>query len=381
MYIESSPTAHPRPPSCSASPIAKPARSEAHPRQPLQLATRSRRRGSASCSRAAPRCPASRRPSTSSAPAARPCRRGAGNVQEARSRQADRPEALAKAQPGAGHDRGADPGTRLEAGHGTRPRRGHGGEHPGRDPRSRLDEDDLYGAMDWLLERQERIERSLAKRHLEEGSLVLCDLTSVWMEGTRCPLARRGHSGTAGRARCRSPRSAGATRTAVRCRWSVPGNTADPNTVGSQVAAVRERFSLARVVLVGDRGMLTAARIREEVKPSGLDWISALRGPAIRALVEAGAVEMSLFDERDLVEITSDAYPGSASWCAAIPCWPMTGPASAQNCSRPPRPCLSPLPRRPGATRAVSRGEEDRRAGRQGHRQVQDGEAHRVVHR
>ena len=89
-----------------------------------------------------------------------------------------------------------------------------------------------------------------------------------------------------------------------------PGNTADPATLGSLIAAVRRRFSLSKVVLVGDRGMLTQARIREEVEPAGLDWISALRGPAIRALVEAGEVEMSLFDERDLLEITSDAYPG-----------------------------------------------------------------------
>ena len=174
-----------------------------------------------------------------------------------------------------------------------------------------LDEDDLYGAMDWLLERQERIERSLAKRHLEEGSLVLWDLTSVWMEGTRCPLARRGHSRDGRKGTLQITFGLLCNRDG--CPVSVevfPGNTADPNTVGSQVAALRQRFSLARVVLVGDRGMLTQARIREEVKPAGLDWISALRGPAIRALLQAGDVEMSLFDERDLVEITSDAYPG-----------------------------------------------------------------------
>ena len=174
-----------------------------------------------------------------------------------------------------------------------------------------LDEDDLYGAMDWLLERQERIERGLARRHLEEGSLVLYDLTSVWMEGTRCPLARRGHSRDGKKGTLQITFGLLCNRDG--CPVSVevfPGNTADPNTVGSQVAAVRERFSLSKVVLVGDRGMLTSARIREDVKPAGLDWISALRGPAIRALVEAGDVEMSLFDERDLVEITSDAYPG-----------------------------------------------------------------------
>ncbi len=174
-----------------------------------------------------------------------------------------------------------------------------------------MDEDALYGAMDWLLERQERIERSLAKRRLEEGCLVLYDLTSVWMEGRACPLARRGHSRDGKKGKLQIEFGLLCDRDG--CPVSVevfPGNTADPGTVASQITTLQERFSLAKVVLVGDRGMLTEARIREEVKPAGLDWISALRGPAIRALVEAGDVEMSLFDERDLVEITSDAYPG-----------------------------------------------------------------------
>ncbi len=174
-----------------------------------------------------------------------------------------------------------------------------------------LDEDSLYGAMDWLLERQERIERGLAKRHLDEGCLVLYDLTSVWMEGRACPLAKRGHSRDGKRGKLQIEFGLLCDRDG--CPVSVevfPGNTADPATLASQIATVRQRFSLSKVVLVGDRGMLTQARIREEVKPAGLDWISALRGPAIRSLVEAGDVEMSLFDERDLVEITSDAYPG-----------------------------------------------------------------------
>ncbi len=174
-----------------------------------------------------------------------------------------------------------------------------------------LDEDELYAAMDWLLERQDRIEQGLAERHLEEGCLVLYDLTSVWMEGRSCPLAKRGHSRDGKRGKLQIEFGLLCDRDG--CPVSVevfPGNTADPATLASQIATVRERFSLSKVVLVGDRGMLTEARIREEVKPAGLDWISALRGPAIRALVEAGEVEMSLFDERDLVEITSDAYPG-----------------------------------------------------------------------
>ena len=174
-----------------------------------------------------------------------------------------------------------------------------------------LDEDDLYASMDWLLERQDRIERGLAKRHLGEGTLVLYDLTSVWMEGRTCPLAKRGHSRDGKRGKLQIEFGLLCARDG--CPVSVEvfaGNTADPSTVGAQVGKLRQRFGLSRVVLVGDRGMLTEARIREEVEPAGLDWISALRGPAIRALVESGAVQLSLFDERDLVEVSSDAYPG-----------------------------------------------------------------------
>ena len=171
-----------------------------------------------------------------------------------------------------------------------------------------LDEDDLYASMDWLLERQDRIERGLAKRHLAEGTLVLYDLTSVWMEGRCCPLAKRGHSRDG-----KLQIEFGLLCARDGCPVSVEvfaGNIADPSTVGAQVAKLRQRFGLSRVVLVGDRGMLTEARIREDVEPAGLDWVGALRGPAIRALVESGAVQLSLFDERDLVELTSDAYPG-----------------------------------------------------------------------
>ena len=174
-----------------------------------------------------------------------------------------------------------------------------------------LDEDDLYASMDWLFERKDRIERGLAKRHLAEGTLVLYYLTSVWMEGRTCPLAKRGHSRDGKRGKLQI--EFGLLYARDGCPVSVEvfaGNTADPMTVGAQLEKLRQRFGLSRVVLVGDRGMLTEARIREEVEPSGLDWVSALRGPAIRALVESGAVQLSLFDERDLVEVTSDAYPG-----------------------------------------------------------------------
>ena len=173
------------------------------------------------------------------------------------------------------------------------------------------DEDDLYAAMDWLQKRQNAIEERLAKRHLQDGALVLYDLTSVYLEGRHCPLGRRGYSRDGKRGKLQIEFGllcdAGGRPVAVEV---FDGNTADPATVGAQIDKLRRRFGLSRVVLVGDRGMLTEARIREDVRPAGLDWISALRGPAVRSLVESGAVQLSLFDETDLVEIRSDAYPG-----------------------------------------------------------------------
>ena len=173
------------------------------------------------------------------------------------------------------------------------------------------DEDDLYAAMDWLLERQDAIERRLARRHLEDGALVLYDLTSVYLEGRHCPLGRRGYSrdGKRGKLQIEFGLLCDAEGRPVAVEV-FDGNTADPATVGAQIDKLRRRFGFSRVVLVGDRGMLTEARIRDDVRPAGLDWISALRGPAVRSLVESGAVQMSLFDETDLVEIRSDAYPG-----------------------------------------------------------------------
>ena len=174
-----------------------------------------------------------------------------------------------------------------------------------------VDEDDLYAAMDWLLKRQARIERALARRHLEEGALVLYDLTSVYLEGRKCPLAKRGHSrdGKRGKLQIEFGLLCDAEGRPVAVEV-FPGNAADPATVGAQIEKLRSRFGLSKVVLVGDRGLLTEARIREEVKPAGLDWIGALRGPAIRKLLESGAVQLSLFDEKDLVEVRADAYPG-----------------------------------------------------------------------
>ena len=175
-----------------------------------------------------------------------------------------------------------------------------------------VDEDELYEAMDWLLERQSRIEKALARRHLSEASLVLYDLTSTYFEGRRCPLARIGYSRDGKKNR---PQVVfGLLTDAEGCPVAVEvfeGNTGDPTTVASQVEKLRGRFGLERVVLVGDRGMITSARIEQALKPqTGLGWITSLRSPAIRKLVEGGFVQMSLFDQKDLAEITSPDFPG-----------------------------------------------------------------------
>jgi len=174
------------------------------------------------------------------------------------------------------------------------------------------DEDELYEAMDWLLGRQRHLEQALAERHLSEGSLALYDVTSTYFEGRSCPLARLGHSRD-GRAD-RPQIVFGLLTDREGCPVAVEvfaGNTADPMTLGSQIAKLRDRFGLRRVVLVGDRGMITSARIEEDFKSSaGLGWITALRAPQIRRLVEQGSLQLSLFDERDLAEIQDPAYPG-----------------------------------------------------------------------
>jgi hypothetical protein len=171
--------------------------------------------------------------------------------------------------------------------------------------------DELYAAMDWLLPRQGRIEAALAKRHLH-GTLVLYDVTSTYFEGRTCPLAKLGHSRDGKRSKLQIVIGLLCDPEGRPVAVEVfDGNTGDPTTLAPQIEKLRQRFGIERVVLVGDRGMLTSARIREELRPvEGLSWISALRGPAIAKLVEQGAIELSLFDERDLAEITSPDYPG-----------------------------------------------------------------------
>ena len=158
-----------------------------------------------------------------------------------------------------------------------------------------VDPHELYSAMDWLVERQAGIERRLAKRHLREPTLVLYDLTSSYVEGTHCPLVQRGHSRDGKKGTLQIV--FGLLCTAEGCPVAVEvfeGSTVDPLTVASQVAKIRDRFGLQQVVLVGDRGMLTAARIREDLLGvEGLRWITTLRAPTIRKLVNAGTVTPS----------------------------------------------------------------------------------------
>ena len=175
-----------------------------------------------------------------------------------------------------------------------------------------IDENDLYAAMDWLLERQERIEAALAGRHLHDGTLVLYDLSSSYFEGKTGPLAKLGYSrdGKKGTLQIVYGLLCDADGRPIAIEV-FEGNTGDPATLATQVDKIRNRFGLARVVLVGDRGMITEARIREDLADiEGLNWITALRGPAIRDLVKAGRLQPSLFDQTDMAEIASPDYPG-----------------------------------------------------------------------
>lgn len=171
-------------------------------------------------------------------------------------------------------------------------------------------ENELYAALDWLYEQQSEIEAKLAKRHLKDGTLVLYDVSSSSMHGRCCPLAQLGYNrdGLKGKRQI----VYGLLCAPDGCPVSVEvfeGNTADPMTLGHQIETLKRRFGIKRVVLVGDRGMITDARISAEVRPAGLDWITALRAPAIRELLSSGAIQMSLFDERDMASITSPEFP------------------------------------------------------------------------
>ena len=175
-----------------------------------------------------------------------------------------------------------------------------------------ISERDLYQAMDWLLERQPKIEKKLAEKHLRDGTLVLYDVTSSYYTGRRSALVQFGHNreGKNG-----YPQIVyGLLCSPDGCPVAIEvfeGNTADPNTLNVQIQKLRKRFNVQRVVLVGDRGMITTRRIDASFRDvEGLEWISALRAASVRKLVDNGAIQLSLFDERDLAEIESPEFPG-----------------------------------------------------------------------
>src|SRR3954454_8610381 len=172
-------------------------------------------------------------------------------------------------------------------------------------------EDQLYDAMDWLLEHQSAIEKKLAKRHLSDGALVLYDVTSSYYEGKTCPLARFGHDrdGKSGLPIIVSGTLTDADGRPVAVQV-YPGNTGDPKTVPDQVEAITRRFGLSRVVLVGDRGMLTQTQIEVLKKHPGLGWISALRSGSIRRLLADGLLVKNDLEAQRLAEITSPEFPG-----------------------------------------------------------------------
>jgi transposase len=172
-------------------------------------------------------------------------------------------------------------------------------------------DDELYAALDWLLARQAAIETALARRHLQNGTLVLYDVSSSYMEGRCCPLAKRGYSRDGKKGTLQIVY--GLLCAPDGCPVAVEvfdGNTGDPTTLAPQIDKLKQRFSLDHVVLVGDRGMITEARITEDIKSAGLDWITALGAPAIKDLLNSGILQLTLFDQRDMASITSPDFPG-----------------------------------------------------------------------
>jgi DDE family transposase len=173
------------------------------------------------------------------------------------------------------------------------------------------DEDDLYAAMDYLAARQDAIQDALAARHLAGGTLVLYDVSSAASGGRTCPLGAIGHPKDGVRGRLQIVYGLLTSPEGIPVAIEVfKGNTSDPATVAAQVTRLKDRFGITKVVLVGDRGMLTAARLREDVAPAHLDWITALRAPQVKKLVRGGDLQLTLSGAQDLAEITSPDFPG-----------------------------------------------------------------------
>jgi transposase len=203
-----------------------------------------------------------------------------------------------------------EPGSKLALSQGLQPGAEHStlGQELGL---GEIDENEFYEAMDWLLDRQPRIEATLAKQHFGDGCTVLYDLSSSYFEGRCCPLAHHGYSRDKRQDRPQ-------INYGLLCNFEgvpvaievVEGRVGDPKTIPAQVAKLKERFGLKKVVVVDDRGMITEARIREDVQEAGYEWVTALRHATIQSLLEARVLEPSLFDERGLAEITHPDYPG-----------------------------------------------------------------------
>ena len=174
-----------------------------------------------------------------------------------------------------------------------------------------VDEDDLYGAMDWLYKRQDGIEKRLAARHLQEGGQVLYDLSSSYFEGRKCPLAARGYNRDQKKGKLQV--NYGLLTDDRGCPVSIsvfPGNTSDPKTLMPQVKKLQKDFNLKSVVLVGDRGMITQKQVDDLKGHEGMEWITALKTGAIRKMMNAGAIQLTLIDERNLFELTHPDFPG-----------------------------------------------------------------------
>src|SRR5690242_14508666 len=252
--------------------------------------------------------------------------------------------------------------------------------------------DAVYAAMDWLAARQDRIEARRAARHLAPGAnpsrMALFDLSSSWLEGSHCPLAARGYSrdGKKGRLQIEyglltDPAGRPA---AVRV---FPGDTGDPAAFTQIVQVLREKFGLAKMVMVGDRGMITSARIAalnqpedDGTAPSPYGWITALRAPAIRKLMaEDGPLQLSLFDEQDLAEISSDDFPGERLVACRNPVLAADRARTRNELLAATEKLLAP-PHHPGPGRPARRRRADRRRGGQGDQQVQDRQALRRYH-
>ena len=238
--------------------------------------------------------------------------------------------------------------------------------------------------MDWALARKEAIENTLAARHLVNGTLVLYDVSSAAFEGRTCPLGAIGHPRDGVKGRLQIVYGLLCTTAGIPIAIEVfEGNTADPNTLAAQISKLKTRFGLSRVCLVGDRGMLTNARIRDEVRPAQLDWISALRAPQIKALVEEGALQLSLFDEQDLFEICSPEFPGERLVCCHNPVLAATAGPQTPGVVGGHRKRTHPhRGGHPPRAAAVARQGQDRAAGGQAHQPLQDGQTlHHRDHR